>query len=90
MWSSQSLTRDEVTQVLEKHFRYASLRPGQYEAVEAVMRGKDVFVRMGTGSGKSLCMFLPPLCHFSDNIAVAVIVSPLNGLMVFSVLTLIC
>ena len=43
-----------------------------------VVHGKDVFVRLATGSGKS-CMFLAPLA-ISD-IAMAVIISPLNGLM---------
>ena len=69
--------RDKVVEVLERYFKYTTLRPGQYEAVQAVV---DVFVRMGTGSGKSLCMFLPPLC-LSDTEAAAVIVSPLTGLM---------
>ena len=45
-----------------------------------VVHGKDVFVRLAaTGSGKSLCMLLAPLA-ISD-IAMAVVISPLNGLM---------
>ena len=72
--------RDKVVEVLERYFKYTTLRPGQYEAVQAVVEHMDVFVKMRTGSGKSLCMFRPPLC-LSDIKAAAVIVSPLTGLM---------
>ena len=43
------------------------------------MHHKDVFVRMATGSGKSVCMFLPPVV-ISDH-AMGVIISPMNALM---------
>jgi len=43
------------------------------------LHGKDVFVRMATGAGKSLAMFLVPLAY--SNVAVGVIISPLNSLM---------
>ena len=43
------------------------------------LHGKDVFVRMGTGSGKTLCMFLVPLA--ASNVATGLIISPLIGLM---------
>ena len=77
---SSVVTREEVTLMLDMFFHHSSLRPGQFEAVNAVMAGKDVFLRMGTGSGKSMCMFLPPLCSKDSN-AAALIVSPLKGLM---------
>ena len=44
-----------------------------------ILHGNDVFVRMATGAGKSLCMFLAPL-SVSEH-AMGVIISPLNGLM---------
>ena len=44
-----------------------------------IFHGNDVLVRMATGAGKSLCMFLAPL-SVSER-AVGVIISPLNGLM---------
>ena len=49
------------------------------EASRAILHGRDVFVRMSTGSGKSLCIFLAPLCRSEE--AMAVVISPLNGLM---------
>ena len=44
-----------------------------------VFHGHDVFVRMATGAGKSLCMFLAPLVARENGIGV--VISPLNGRM---------
>jgi ATP-dependent DNA helicase RecQ len=68
-----------LLKVLQKYFGFSSFRPGQMESARSVIHGQDVFVRMGTGSGKSLCMFLGPLA-LSDA-AIGVIISPLNALM---------
>jgi ATP-dependent DNA helicase RecQ len=65
--------------MLRKYFGFSSFRPGQMEASLAALHGKDVFVRMATGSGKSLCMFLSPLSKSDE--AIGVVISPLNGLM---------
>ena len=64
---------------LQCHFKHDRFRPGQLEAVVPAVHGKDVFVRMATGSGKTLCMLLLPLA--TSNSAMGVIVGPLNGLM---------
>lgn len=64
---------------LQKYFGYQSFRPGQETAVLSVLHGHDTYVRMATGSGKSICMFLPALAH-SDK-ACTVIISPLIALM---------
>ncbi len=64
---------------LLKYFGHSTFRPGQLEALLPVVHGNDAFVRMPTGGGKSLCMFLVPL-SISD-VAVGVVVSPLKGLM---------
>ena len=60
-------------------FGFGDFRPGQLDAVLSILHGNDVFVRMATGCGKSLCMFLPPLVHGEK--AAGVIISPLVGLM---------
>ena len=44
-----------------------------------LLHGRDVFVHMATGAGKSLCMFLGPLAI--NESAIGMIISPLNGLM---------
>lgn len=60
------------------YFRCASFRPGQLEAILPILHGKDVLVRIPTGGGKSLCMFLGVLLHELDKFGV--IINPLIGL----------
>jgi ATP-dependent DNA helicase RecQ len=67
----------DITRPLHDHFGFARFRPGQLEACEAALAGRDVMVVMPTGSGKSLCYQLPALLR--DD--VTVVVSPLVALM---------
>src|ERR687896_1735531 len=67
----------DLTTPLHEHFGFAGFRPGQLEACEAALAGRDVMVVMPTGSGKSLCYQLPALLR--DD--VTVVVSPLVALM---------
>jgi ATP-dependent DNA helicase RecQ len=67
----------DLTAELQRHFGFASFRPGQREACEAALTGRDVMVVMPTGSGKSLCYQLPALLR--DDLTV--VVSPLVALM---------
>ena len=64
---------------LTKHFGFADFRPGQLAALMPVLHGKDVLVKMATGAGKSLCIYLVPLAVGTS--AVGIVISPLNGLM---------
>src|ERR1700676_4713153 len=52
-------------------------RPGQREAVQARLEGRDSLVVMPTGGGKSLCYQLPALADRG----LVVVVSPLIALM---------
>lgn|GEM_PF-480281 len=54
-----------------------SFRPGQRDAVQAALEGRDALVVMPTGGGKSLCYQLPALA--GDDLTV--VVSPLIALM---------
>jgi len=54
-----------------------SFRPGQREAVQAALDGRDALVVMPTGGGKSLCYQLPALAGED----LTVVVSPLIALM---------
>ena len=54
-----------------------TFRPGQREAVQAALEGRDSLVVMPTGGGKSLCYQLPALA--GDDLTV--VVSPLIALM---------
>jgi ATP-dependent DNA helicase RecQ len=67
----------DLQAALHRHFGFAGFRPGQREACEAALAGRDVMVVMPTGSGKSLCYQLPALLR--DD--VTVVVSPLVALM---------
>ena len=63
-------------QLLER-FGLRAFRPGQREAVQAALSGRDSLVVMPTGGGKSLCYQLPAL----DGEELVVVVSPLIALM---------
>jgi RecQ family ATP-dependent DNA helicase len=56
---------------------FESFRPGQREAVEAALAGRDSLIVMPTGGGKSLCYQLPGLA--SEDLTI--VVSPLIALM---------
>ncbi|HEY2766976.1 MAG TPA: RecQ family ATP-dependent DNA helicase [Solirubrobacteraceae bacterium] len=63
-------------------FGLQSFRPGQREAVQAALQGRDSLVVMPTGAGKSLCYQLPALAAEHDPARpLVVVVSPLIALM---------
>jgi ATP-dependent DNA helicase RecQ len=64
-------------QILKNTFGYDSFRGNQKAAIDAVIAGKNCFVMMPTGGGKSLCYQIPALCRSG----VAIVVSPLIALM---------
>ncbi|HTZ86178.1 MAG TPA: ATP-dependent DNA helicase RecQ [Solirubrobacteraceae bacterium] len=62
---------------LLRRFGLDAFRPGQREAVQAALDGRDSLVVMPTGGGKSLCYQLPAL----TGQGLVVVVSPLIALM---------
>ncbi|MBK3759294.1 RecQ family ATP-dependent DNA helicase [Stutzerimonas frequens] len=66
-----------IEQTLEQTFGYDGFRPGQEQAVRAVVAGRSAAAIFPTGSGKSLCYQLPALLlpHLT------LVVSPLLALM---------
>ena len=62
---------------LKKYFGFDTFKGDQQAIVQNVLDGKDTFVLMPTGGGKSLCYQLPSL--LLDG--VAIVVSPLIALM---------
>jgi ATP-dependent DNA helicase RecQ len=74
-----------LSEVLERYWGYASFRPLQREAMEAILGGQDSIVVLPTGGGKSLCFQAPALVR--DGLAV--VVSPLISLMKDQVDTLV-
>ena len=63
--------------MLKKFFGFTQFKGKQLEIIKALLSGKDCFVIMPTGGGKSLCYQLPALmCE-----GTAIIISPLIALM---------
>lgn len=68
---------ERLREKLRQHFGFRRFRPGQAQAVQAVLAGRDTLVIMPTGSGKSLCYQLPGM----ELDGTTVVVSPLIALM---------
>ena len=71
----------EAREVLSEIFGYPDFRPGQADAVAAVLSGRDAVVLLPTGSGKSICYQVPALVFRRHHAGTTLVVSPLIALM---------
>src|SRR6185312_3785186 len=74
---TQTKTSNSLLGQLRDHFGFDSFKDNQDKIIQSLLSGKDTFVIMPTGGGKSLCYQLPAV--ISEG--VAIIVSPLIALM---------
>src|SRR3984893_11497703 len=69
--------RDDLKNLIMKHWGFATLRPLQEQAMEAVLSNRDSLAGLPTGGGKSLCYQAPAVLRGGTT----VVISPLIALM---------
>lgn len=73
----KNFTDKEIQQTLKTVFGFDKFKGDQLKIIKSVLKGKDCFVIMPTGGGKSLCYQIPALMKEGT----AIIISPLIALM---------
>ncbi len=78
-------TFESSLHVLRDVYGFTHFRGVQEKAIDDLCQGKDVFVLMATGGGKSLCYIVPALCSKRR----CLVISPLVSLMQDQVMALV-
>ncbi len=73
----EGIKLDTIKETLKDVFGYSQFRGTQEDIIKNILAGKNTFVIMPTGAGKSLCYQLPALIKDGT----AIVISPLIALM---------
>ncbi|XP_053544266.1 ATP-dependent DNA helicase Q1 isoform X3 [Ictalurus punctatus] len=73
----------EVEQELVNVFKLPKFRPLQRAAINLSMSGRDLFLVMPTGRGKSLCYQLPAVCSKGFTLVIAPLVSLMEDQLMY-------
>ncbi|MEY2997435.1 MAG: hypothetical protein RIQ82_815, partial [Bacteroidota bacterium] len=74
---NKEYSKEELSAALKNYFGFSGFKGLQESVIMNVLAGRDSFVIMPTGGGKSLCYQLPALISSGT----AIVVSPLIALM---------
>lgn len=81
--SQQAFSLDvaSLTQKLHEHWNTSTFRDRQLDAIAADLSGRDCFVSLPTGAGKSLCFQLPAIAA-PKPFSVTIVIVPLLALAI--------